>query len=268
MKNCCICGTVRNCSQYLNNVFSNIEKIGSLFDDYVILLYYDSSDDNTLDLLQSYKLKNNKLIFHINTEPAVFSNYYRTYNIAKGRNWCIQYIRNNFPTWNYFIMMDFDNVCSSNINLHILKKHLSDAVYSSWDALSFNKKPYYDIWALSIFPFVHSSLHFNIGNMDGTKIVSNFINHVISTTPKNNYIKCFSAFNGFAIYKTNKFLNCNYDSKCRFDLIPESALKYYYKLVSFNNNSIHVDCEHRAFHYEAIKLNNAQIRITTDILFP
>ena len=50
--NCCICGPVKNCGPYLPKVFENIEKMGSLFDDYKIVVYYDKSNDNTLDILQ------------------------------------------------------------------------------------------------------------------------------------------------------------------------------------------------------------------------
>ena len=52
---CCICGTVRDCGKYLNNIFIIMEKIGTLFEDYRIILYYDQSQDNTLDILKHYK---------------------------------------------------------------------------------------------------------------------------------------------------------------------------------------------------------------------
>ena len=38
---CCICGTVRNCGKYLDNIFSIMEQIETLFEDYKIILYYD-----------------------------------------------------------------------------------------------------------------------------------------------------------------------------------------------------------------------------------
>ena len=56
--NCCICGPVRNCGPYLTRVFENIEKLGSLFEDYKIVMYYDKSTDNTLSLLKEYQKKN------------------------------------------------------------------------------------------------------------------------------------------------------------------------------------------------------------------
>ena len=34
--NCVFCGPVKNCSPFLDKVFSNIEKISTLFDNYVI----------------------------------------------------------------------------------------------------------------------------------------------------------------------------------------------------------------------------------------
>ena len=44
--NCCICGPVKNCGPYLTKVFENIEKIGSLFDDYKILIFYSLFESN------------------------------------------------------------------------------------------------------------------------------------------------------------------------------------------------------------------------------
>ena len=261
---CCICGTVRNCEKYLQNVFNNMEKIATLFDEYVILLYYDNSDDNTLQIIQNYQKINNHLVYHINTDPIIFSWNTRTFNIAKGRNWCINTIKCFYSNYDYFIMMDCDDVCSNDINIDVLSKSL---LRDDWDSLSFNRKNYYDLWALSIYPYIHSCLHFNIGQFNGVDITKRNFNQILSKTSKNSLIKCYSAFCGFAIYKTNKFLNCNYDSKCRLDLLPNDVLEKYLNLVKNITNSLHVDCEHRSFHYEAIKLNNARIRISPEFLF-
>ena len=63
---CCICGPVKNCAPYLNKIFENIEKMGSLFEDYVIIMYYDRSIDGTLNILKKYQLKNPKLTIFVN----------------------------------------------------------------------------------------------------------------------------------------------------------------------------------------------------------
>ena len=67
---CCICGTVKNCGPFLEKVFKNIETIVKQFSDYQIIMAYDDSSDNSLQLLQEYKqLYANKFILHINGEP-------------------------------------------------------------------------------------------------------------------------------------------------------------------------------------------------------
>jgi len=70
--NCCICGPVKNCASFLPKVLENIEKIGSIFNDYKIVLFYDKSQDNTLDLLKKYQINNSKLIFYINEKPVSY----------------------------------------------------------------------------------------------------------------------------------------------------------------------------------------------------
>ena len=81
-------------------------------------------------------------------------------------------------------------------------------------------------------------------------------------------MKCSSAFNGFAIYRMQKFLNCNYDGRIRLDLIPKNYLA---RNIQINKSTIKTDlvedCEHRAFHIEAINKNGARIRISPEILF-
>ena len=78
-----------------------------------------------------------------------------------------------------------------------------------------------------------------------------------------------SAFNGFAIYKTNKFINCRYDGSLNLNYIPKKLLleniKFSGKMIL--NNEKKQDCEHRSFHFEAIIKNHAKIRISPLCLF-
>ena len=156
---CCICGTVKNVSQYLDKIFSNMEKIGTLFDEYVIILCYDNSSDDTLQKIKDYQLAHpNKLFLYIN---KIEISQFRTIRLAYGRNCCLELIKSQFSDYEFFIMMDCDDVCSNDVNLNVLNRNLRR---NDWDALSFNKSYYYDIWALSIRPFVFSYNHFMIIN--------------------------------------------------------------------------------------------------------
>ena len=255
---CCICGTVRNCGKYLDKIFQNMEKISTLFEDYIIILYYDNSNDNTLQKLTEYQNKNTKLVLYINTEPLL---NYRTHRISKGRNKCLEIMRQNYNDYEYFIMMDCDDRCSYNIKLNLLENYLKR---TDWDALSF-KHPagYYDSWALSKRPYVLSCHHFRDASI-GQRMITKIINN----TPRYGLITCLSAFNGFSIYRKNKFDNCYYDGQFRLDYIPAYLIKENIKYagnIDLSQNK--EDCEHRFFHISAVFKNNARIRISPISLF-
>ena len=258
---CCICGTVKNCGPYLYKVLSNMEKIGSLFDDYKILIYYDKSDDNTLDILKDYPSKN--LFYYVNKNPLF---KLRTSNIAKGRNFCLDRIRNNYIDYDYFIMMDCDDVNCKELDINPIINALKR---NDWDGLSFNTNPYYyDLYALSIKPYF-----LNIYSIDKTdeisQIIKDYIINLLNSLEPNELLTCASAFNGFSIYRTNKFIDCNYNGLTTFEyvLLSFDSLIEPYKLHGFNYNFVLEDCEHRAFHFEAITKNNAKIMISPEKIF-
>ena len=269
MPRCCICGTVKNCAQYLDRIFKNMEKIATLFDDYRIILYYDKSDDDTLKKIKDYQTKNKKVeLFENMSAPLP----YRTHRIAKGRNRCMQRIRNRYNDFGYFIVMDCDDVCSSPIKLDVLKRTL---FLEDWDAVSFNRIPYYDTWALSIKPFMYSYRHFENAAL-ACDNVKNYVQNRLKQLSPGELLPCASAFSGFAVYKTQKFLNCYYDGRLNMNLFSKQKLLENMqahgnmKLVIRDANaeqSIMDDCEHRSFHVQAINNNNARIRISPEVLF-
>ena len=258
---CCICGTVRNCGKYLDKIFSIMEQIGTLFEDYKIVLYYDSSNDKTLEQLQNYATKNDNFVLLINTETLL---KFRTHRIALGRNKCLKTMREKFYYYEYFIMMDCDDRSYYNIKLNLLKNYL---LRDDWDALSFNHPAgYYDTWALSKRPFVVSCHNFkNVGF--GQKYITN----IIKNTPRHKLIRCLSSFNGFSIYRTSKFIDCWYDGRFRLDYIPPKFIMENIRLAGrvifpTASNAIE-DCEHRFFHFSAVKKHNAKIMISPICLF-
>jgi len=267
----CICGTIKNVGKFLPAVFENMEKIASIFDEYVILLYYDHSYDNTLEEVKKFQARNSKVLFYVNNAQL---SPYRTHNIAKGRNYCLKIIKLYYSDYEYMIMMDCDEVSCTNININILKTYL--LCNENWDALSFNRKDYYDIWALSIPPYVVSMRHFqNMSNVEDK--MKKYIKNMLDNTPKNKLVKCLSAFNGFSIYKTALFINCFYDGRLRLDLIPknrikinEIILKDKIKFIHKNigaENTLYEDCEHRSFHLQAVNKYNARICISPYFLY-
>jgi len=274
--NCCICGTVKNCGPYLNKVLENMKKISSIFDDYQIVIYYDNSNDNTLEILKKFQEKNPKMFFYVNRNLA---SQFRTHNLAIARNFCLNYVRQNIQKFPFFIMMDCDDVNCKEINIDILKKYLH---IDTWDGLSFNTNPkYYDIWALSIYPFCFSYNHFN-NNVKYYDIIQNYIDKLLTKAKsENKLVECISSFNGFSLYRTSKFLNTYYDGRVRLDIIPKVNLeahktvtksklvfKQYFKPDGkVNVDARYEDCEHRAFHIQARQNSGAKIMISPEILF-
>ena len=259
MNCCCICGPVKNCGPYLDKVFENIEQFGSLFDDYVIIVYYDKSDDNTLQFLQQYKQKNRRLQFFVNLKPL---SSFRTHNIANARNYILQCIKINYSNFSYFIMMDFDDICARDFNKEVFINCLKR---DDWDSLSFDHPTgYYDFWALSKRPYVLSCHHLK-NKIKGWE----YITDLIQQYDKNALIPCLSAFNGFAIYKTDKFINCYYDGRYRTDYIPKNLINESIEHSGGLDETTqqHEDCEHRHFHIQAVLQNNARIRICPLQLF-
>lgn len=268
--NCCICGTVRNCGRYLNKVFENIEKIGSIFNDYKIILYYDISRDNTLNILKEYQKKNPKLLFYVNKIPT---SQFRTHRLAKGRNFCLKYVRDNRDLYPYFIMLDMDDVNCKNLNAEPLRKCLNR---NDWDGLSFNTNPcYYDIWGLSIRPFCFSYNHFD-NNLKYHKIIANYVMNKLNKLEPGQLLPCISSFNGLSIYRTNKFLETYYDGRVRLDLFPKVFIQSH--ATAQKSTALHYkdyghikarfeDCEHRAFHQMARINSGARIMISPEILF-
>ena len=266
---CCICGPVRNCGPYLDKIFENIEKIGALFEDYAIIMYYDQSNDNTLGKLKEYQLKNSRLRFYVN-KGAVSP--YRTHRIAKARNFCLEKVRERYADYPFFIMMDCDEVNCKTVYTDILKKYFDR---DDWDALSFQTSPiYYDIWALSIQPYTFSYNHFFNNNAYYGKI-QNYVTKLLNNLKDGELLQCISAFNGFAVYKTDKFKDCWYDGRVRLDLVPKHYLLKHMKVTESpiifkdygNINGYYEDCEHRAFHLQGISKNNAKIRISPEVVF-
>lgn len=274
--NCCICGPVKNCGSYLLKILENMAKIGLIFNDYKIIIYYDQSNDNTLDILKKYQLTNDKMIFYVNKKPI---SKFRTHNIANARNFCLNYVKQNIEKFPFFIMMDCDDVNCKEVNTDILKKYL---YRNDWDGLSFNSLPkYYDIWALSIYPFCFSYNHFE-NNREYYDIIQNLMDKLLKKAAnKNELLNCISSFNGFSIYRTDKFLNTYYDGRVRLDIVPKVNLKahikasksnlvfkqYFKQDGTLNVDGKYEDCEHRAFHIQARQKSGAQIKISPDILF-
>ena len=265
--NVCICLCVYNNEFGLPFVLKNIHQMVSFFKNAQIIVFYDHSIDSSLSLLNEYK-QNYKNMEIIIQEQKKFSS--RVENICFARNFLLHCIREKYSDYDYFIMMDSNEYsCIGEINIEVLKNVFQRR--NEWDSISFDREAgYYDTWALSFNPFIYSFFHFQNWQKVVDMMRENF--HQILTDYKTNkpqdLIPVYSAFNGFAIYKTEKFIDCQYNTKINLSLFSLHLLKKVQEITDCKiTNQMTNDCEHRSFHLEAIQKNEAKIRICTQSLF-
>jgi hypothetical protein len=102
-----------------------------------------------------------------------------------------------------------------------------------------------------------------------------YVTKLLNNLPPDGLLQCISSFNGFSIYKTNKFLDTYYDGGVRLDLVPKRNLLAHMVatksgLIYKNYGNVHgkyEDCEHRAFHIQARQKSGARIMISPEVLF-
>ena len=279
--NCVIGLCVYNNERGLPSVLSNIVAISQskLFDKLTVVAFYDASADKSNSILESFKSQHSNSGSTI--ETVIISNHKkefrmslgnasrvldksRTMRIAAARNEILNYMRFAHKRGqgnNYFIMMDSNEyACVGKINIDTLHQALQRS--DEWDSISFDREAgYYDYWALSFDPHIYSFYH--VQNKDDAlnKMVADMATKLNESRNSHTLIPVYSAFNGFAIYKTKMFLNCSYSSFIHIHLFPKQLLPS--KIVNYFNN----DCEHRKFHLEAIKKNGARIMVSPLSIF-
>lgn len=256
-----ICGCAKNCEEYIDDVFQNIYKINTIFDIKKVLISFDISTDKTLLKLINKKKENILDIDIIINKNQLSTD--RVINICNARNKILDKLRSNLDI-DYFIMMDFDEVCSKIINLEslkegelILKKFNNESI-----SLSFNNSRYYDFWALSLDQFCWSCWHTNKPK-DVMKEMKCKLNDKFKKSTE-NYIQVDSAFNGFCIYYSKTFVNSIYSTTPLFSQEKLTELKTKYTLCTDNI----IDCEHRFFHMKSTLDNKSKHYIMKCNLFP
>jgi len=257
MAACCM--TVRDCAPYLFQVFQNIERLRPLFQEFHLIVAYDHCMDGSETLLKIFKWFSS---YPIHLLPSNETSPYRTVRIANARNRCLEKLE-TLPVEFHF-MVDADDVNCSSWNISMIKSYL---VREDWDAISFNRHDYYDIWALMYSPFNHHCWGF----LSYSRNVVDFMKKDVTKRLEEcqEWISCDSAFNGFAIYRTSVFRGIRYDGEYKNlrGLIGERAREMTLDALRPLGLPLVIDetfvqsCEHLYYHLLA-KRRNARIYIS------
>tara|TARA_B110000495_G_C23037588_1_gene620343 strand:- start:743 stop:1663 length:921 start_codon:yes stop_codon:yes gene_type:complete len=276
---CVICLCARDVEPYLDNIFINLQKLNTLFYKTQVIFFYDTSNDNTLDTLRRYQDTLDNIHIIENKEPLL---EYRTHRISNGRNRLLDYMNTNFNDYEYFIIMDCDDVCSNPIKTDVLAEYLDR---NDWDSLSFNRKGnssidsghYYDIWALQYEPFYWDCWGYGPNSVKVLEFMKKDITKKLNKLDDDELFTCISAFNGFAIYRKDKFKNIRYNGVRKNEISKNeySKLKTKLEIIGIYNSKLSnltswntpETCEHIDFHKDAIQYNNAKIKISKKNIF-
>tara|TARA_B110001469_G_scaffold57318_1_gene55107 strand:+ start:2261 stop:2800 length:540 start_codon:yes stop_codon:yes gene_type:complete len=179
-------------------------------------------------------------------------------------------------------MMDCDDVCSNPIKTDVLAEYLDR---NDWDSLSFNRKGnssidsghYYDIWALQYEPFYWDCWGYGPNSVKVLEFMKKDITKKLNKLDDDELFTCISAFNGFAIYRKDKFKNIRYNGVRKNEISKNeySKLKTKLEIIGIYNSKLSnltswntpETCEHIDFHKDAIQYNNAKIKISKKNIF-
>jgi hypothetical protein len=267
-------GCAYNNAKMLPRVLRNISFIAGAFRNAHIVFFYDTSTDATLRLLQQYQTRIRQLQLPNTTVTILINPLHhnpaasRTANIARARNGILEWAQ-RWPT-DLLAMIDLNEyACVGPLQLETLAAVFTPELFGQWDAVSFNREAgYYDYWALSFPGYIYSCLHYAPRCNVVTRMREVF-KKMLHTSGK-NLIPVYSAFNGFSIYKRDKFRGCHYSSQIDMTLFPQRALQQSLDTIGampLPNKGKKDDCEHRQFHLQAIKKHGARIRIYPHSLF-
>ena len=247
MVKCVICSTVYKNEGYLHKSFENIKEIQKLFNKTKILISYDNSGDNSLKELCEIKKTNNfdiDILFQPNERFNSFIG--RPFNIAQARNQLLNEIYTKYEDYDYFIMVDLDDIFNFKININILEKYIYccendfECVCPEWDSLCFWNEGFYDTWSVSIDHLQDSSWRIcsepEEKGWERQYEILNYLKSVVDDMNENNenIRNIDSCFNGFAIHKIKKFKNIKYT------------------VAKILDNKLIIDCEHRDFYKNAV----------------
>ena len=206
-----IVSLARNCSKNIIKSIKNIQKI--ICKDWRMIIYENDSIDNTKNLLQS--VEDNRIhtiSIDDNSSYLIDRSQTRTNNLARYRNFCIDWVDKNYSDCDYVIVLDLD----ADLGFSIEGIYNSIGWLSSLDDAG-GMGSYSPLLSIenSKIVFVHYD-SFAVRMNDWEPITNNKDIHnpwfrnwhpLVGSNP----VPIYSCFGGLAVYKTKAFLKGRYD---------------------------------------------------------
>ena len=145
MKKCSVIflACCRNVERYVPVMLSHIDKCGSKFESYILIVYENDSCDGTRQSLLDFHKENYIYLLEDGVTELI-----RTKRLERGRNLLLlKALELNIANdYQYFVVLDMDEVNSSGEFVDTIDTCFR---YLDWDVLCANQhERYYDLWAL------------------------------------------------------------------------------------------------------------------------
>lgn len=268
---CCL--VIRNCEEHLNIIFNNLDKLSKYFLKFNVVCVYDNCTDNTETILYDFKLRSTYNVYIVNNQFN--SSSFKTVRLANARNKYLYLINNVIKDVDYHFVIDTDDINCFDWDYNLFLKYLKR---DDWDCISFNRKtePYYDMWALIFDKYVYNVWDFGEKSYKIIYYIKDKLLNRFNNMKDYELLECSSAFNGLAIYRTEKFADCYYDGyqKNMKDFISDDNINDEIEILKKELNDYNIErknekieiCEHVYYHLTAIKKHNAKIRISKEYI--
>lgn len=221
-ENVLICGVCKDVATRLPHTIQIIEKIGSLFKDYRVLIYENNSSDATKSILHKWTKKNSKVVAYtenvnnsslaeeiININPD--GTFFRPELIARARNKILdRAMSDSYKKYPYIIWMDLD------FKIPPAFEGIVEVFQTGreWDAvLAYGVDPsgiFWDWFALR-----------NAIDPLGPELLGNeewYVPKHFSLSRNDDWYQVYSAFGGCGIYKKSSIEGCRYSAVVTQDL--------------------------------------------------
>lgn len=241
-------GPVRNESKHLEQVFSNINRIGGLFKTFSCIFVESDSTDNSLELLNTFKAGKDNI--HVISLGNLSDKYpSRLIRISIARNIGIEYAEQNgiLDTHDYYIQMCMD---VANIQEVPLENYLSCFKYddSSWAGMTANQIQYYDIWTLRCKGWVDDDCWYKVQTrpayMSRDEACDIYVGSKFIKIPEQyGLIEVDSAHGGFSIFKSEFVKGCRYKGYNEDTMFETSDIVSFCYGVKKNGGKIFINSE-------------------------
>jgi glycosyltransferase involved in cell wall biosynthesis len=199
----------RNCEKNLQKSIDIVKKLE--FKKLSFFVYENNSTDQTKKILLDNQ--NDQITISLNTDETPYltnRSRERTINLAKYRNICLEWVKQNYSDFDYVIVLDLDadegfsidGIYNSISWLNKIETSAGMASYSLMLKATNNKLLHYDAFAARINDWAESSVFTD-------PLEKSFTNYHpdVGAAP----IPFYSCFGGLAVYKAESFIYGHYD---------------------------------------------------------